>query len=677
MRYTRAMIIAPIGLAAALSLLAADDKPYAALPYEPSLNLESMDTHVDPCTDFYAYSCGGWQKRNPIPADQSSWSVYGKLEMENLQYLWGLLDEASKKGAGRSAVEQKVGDYFASCMDTAALEKKKTAAVDGDLHAIDALKSTSELPALLGKLQRETNEDFVFGFGSDQDWENSERVIGEFSAGGLGLPDRDYYFRSDAKSAELRDKYVTHVDKMLALAGAKGDAKAVLKLETALAQASLTNVEKRDPHNLAHHATLKELQAMAPGFAMSTFLQAAGTPGLDFFNVTEPKFLTAVDAQMKSTDLATWKSYLRFHVLKAREVQLPKAFDDEHFDFYSKTLRGVQEQPPRWKRCVRFVDRDLGEALGQVFVQKSFTQSVKDSTVKMTKLVEDAMEADIKTLPWMSDKTKQQALVKLHAVANKVGYPDHWRDYTKLDVKTGDFAGNVERASTFEFDRQLAKIGKPLDRSEWQMTAPTVNAYYNPQMNDINFPAGVLQPPLFDPKLDDAPSYGNTGSTIGHELTHAFDDEGSQFDDKGNLRNWWTPPDAKAFEERTQCVVDQYGAYPVIDDIKINSKLTLGEDVADLGGTILALAAWHKAEDTAKLAKKDGLTPEQRFFVGFAQWACTNERPEDVRLHALTNPHSPPQYRINGVVANMPEFATAFQCKRGAPLVRAKPCRVW
>ncbi|MBS2028929.1 MAG: M13 family metallopeptidase [Deltaproteobacteria bacterium] len=665
------------------ALAAAEDKPLTALPYEPSLNLESLDRSVDPCVDFYTYSCGGWQKRNPIPPDQSAWSVYGKLEMENLQFLWGVLEQAAQDKAGRNAVDQKIGDYFASCMDTAAIDKLGAAPLKPDLDAIAALKSINDLPALLGKLQRSTSSSgMLFAFGSDQDWENSEKVIGEFGAGGIGLPDRDYYFRTDAKSVEIRQKYQAHVQKMMELLGDKPadaakEAEAILKLETSLASASLTNVEKRSPHNLAHHATLKEAQAMMPSFSLAAYLPAAGAGSVDFFNVTEPKFLAEVEKQLHATSLDTWKAYLRWHLVHHEATALSSAFDDEDWNFYAKTLRGAQVKAPRWKRCVRSVDGNLGEALGQAFVAKAFPPEMKQRTVDMTKLVENAMEDDLKGLSWMSEPTRKAALAKLHTIVNKVGYPEHWRDYTKLAIARGDHAGNVRRAETFEWDRQLAKIGKPLDRGQWDMTPPTVDAYYNPQMNDINFPAGVLQPPLFDNKLDDAPNYGNTGSTVGHELTHGFDDEGRQFDAKGNLKDWWTEADAKAFETRAQCIVDQYGGYVAVDDIHVNSKLTLGEDVADLGGTILAYVAWKAAVHDKKLGSADGFTPDQRFFVGFAQWACSNERPEEVRLHTLTNPHSPPKYRINGVVANMPEFAKAFSCKKGSPMVREKPCRVW
>jgi endothelin-converting enzyme/putative endopeptidase len=422
------------------------------------------------------------------------------------------------------------------------------------------------------------------------------------------------------------------------------------------------------------------MQALTPGFDWHAYLAALGEPKLDNFNVTEPAFFKEFAKQVHSNDLPAIQTYLRWHVMHALAPALSSNFDKENFAFFSKTLRGVQQQPPRWKRCVRLVDNQLGEALGQEFVARAFSPGLKAKSLHMTKQVEEAMKKDIESLDWMSKETKKRAQQKLAAIVNKIGYPDKWRDYSSYDVKPNDFVGNVVRGNVFEVKRHLAKIGKPLDRSEWGMTPPTVNAYFNPQMNDINFPAGVLQPPLFDPKMDDAPNYGNTGGTIGHELTHAFDDEGRQFDAKGNLKDWWTKKDAKEFEERAQCIVDQYAQYTVMDDIKINSKLTLGEDVADLGGLILGWMAWK--EQMASMPQqaqppRDGLTPEQRFFVGYAQWACENDRPENLRVHAMTDPHSPGKFRVNGLLVNMPQFQQAFQCKAGQPMVKEKRCRVW
>jgi endothelin-converting enzyme/putative endopeptidase len=450
-----------------------------------------------------------------------------------------------------------------------------------------------------------------------------------------------------------------------------------MQIETALAKASLTRVEQRDPHNLFHKMDRKQLQALTPNFDWNTYLKTAGIDQVSTFNVTEPKFYQELDHQIQSNSLDDLKTYLRWHVASATAPYLSSKFVQQNFDFYSHTLRGVEQIAPRWKRCVRLTDGRLGEALGQEFVNRAFSQETKQSTLKMTKLIEQAMEDDIKQLTWMGPETKKQALEKLHSVVNKIGYPDKWRDYSSVEIKRDDFVGNVQRATVFESRRQLAKIGKPLDRGEWGMTPPTVNAYYNPQMNDINFPAGVLQPPLYDPKMDDAPNYGNTGGTIGHELTHGFDDQGRQFDAKGNLRDWWTKEDGAQFEKRAQCIVDQYAGYTIVDDIKINSKLTEGEDVADLGGLILAYMAWKADTKGKQLENRDGFTPDQRFFIGYAQWACENERPENLRANAITNEHSPGKYRVNGLVVNIPEFQQAFSCKAGQSMVRENRCRVW
>ena len=670
-----------IALGFASVLLAQTPAPLSRLPYSPSLDTTSMDRSVDPCTDFFHYSCGAWIKKNPIPPDEAHWDVYSKLAYDNELFLWGILDEAAKKTEGRSAVEQKIGDYFHACMDEGAIEKAQAFALQPDLDAIAHLSSVRALAALVASEQLQGTET-LFGFESNQDFEDSERVIAFAAAGGLGLPDRDYYVQDDPKMKEIREKYVVHVGRMFELLGdepkaAAAEAATVMAIETALAKASLTRVELRDPHNLFHKMTLEQVKALAPSFDWDAYLAKGGLSGISIANVTEPAFFKELNRQLQSQDLGNWKTYLRWHLAHSKAPYLSSKFVDENFAFFSKTLRGIDQLQPRWKRCVRYVDRDLGEALGQVFVAKTFGPDVKAKTLDMTRQIEKAMESDIQGLSWMGPETKQQALLKLHTMVNKIGYPDKWRDYSSVQIAPDDFAGDVARAAAFEAHRDLAKIGKPVDRTEWGMPPPTVNAYYNAQMNDINFPAGVLQPPLFDFKLDDAPNYGNTGATIGHELTHGFDDEGRNFDAKGNLRDWWTKKDAAAFEERTACVVDQYAHYTVIDNIKINSKLTLGEDVADLGGTLLAYIAWKNATSGHDLQPIDGFTPDQRFFIGMAQWACGDERPESKRLHAVTDPHSPLEYRINGVVSNMPEFGRAFACKAGLPMVRAKVCRVW
>src|SRR5208282_1202858 len=465
------------------------------------------------------------------------------------------------------------------------------------LRQIAALNSVNDLPGFLAQQHLTLYaSSMFFDFSSNQDYADSSSIIAFASAGGLGLPDRDYYTKTDAKSEETRRKYGEHVQRMLELLGetaeqARMHARTVMEMETALAKASLTRVDQRDPYKLFHKMSPSQLQALTPSFPWNAYLSAQKLGGVPVINVTEPAFFKEFQSLLQSRSLDDWKTYLRWHLVHAKAPYLPAAFATANFDFYSRTLRGVQEMPPRWKRCVRQVDAQLGEALGQVFVQKTFGADTKARALLMTKEVESAMESEIRQLPWMGEATKKRALEKLHAVANKIGYPEKWRDYRSIAIARDDFYGNVERAAIFESQRQLAKIGKPVDRNEWQMTPPTVNAYYDPQMNDINFPAGVLQPPLFDPKSDDAPNYGDTGATIGHELTHGFDDEGRQFDAQGNLKDWWSKKDGQEFEQRAKCVSDQYSAYTVVDDIKINGKLTLGEDVADLGGTFLAYLA--------------------------------------------------------------------------------------
>jgi endothelin-converting enzyme/putative endopeptidase len=662
---------------------AGEDKPVTTLPYTPSLDLASMDKSANPCVDFYQFTCGGWLKNNPIPADQAAWSVYGKLTTDNQRFLWGVLDELSKKTSGRNPNQQKIGDYFAACMNEPAIEKLGAAPLKPLLDAIAAVKTRQDLAVLLANehLANETG-DLFFNFTSAQDYADSSQVIASAEAGGLGLPDRDYYTKEDVKSQEIRQKYLVHVQNMLKLLGdspdvAKNEAQTIMGIETALAKSQLTRVEQRDPHNLFHKMDRKGLQALMPGFDWNTYLKAIGVGNVNVFNVTQPKFYQELNKQLQDNSLDDIKVYLRWHIVSANARYLSSEFDKEDFDFFRHTLRGVEQQPPRWKRCVRLVDGQLGEALGQEFVARTFTSETRQNTQKMTRQVEQAMEDDLKQLNWMGPETRKQALEKLHGVVNKIGYPDRWRDYSSVEVRPDDFLGDVQRSVAFESRRQLNKIGKPLDRGEWGMTPPTVNAEYNAQMNDINFPAGVLQPPLYDPKLDDAPNYGNTGGTIGHELTHGFDDEGRQFDAKGNLRDWWTKEDSEQFEKRAQCVVDQYAQYTVVDDIKINSKLTEGEDVADLGGLILAYIAWKAQTKGQHLEDRDGFTPDQRFFIGYAQWACENNRSENLRVNAITNPHSPGKYRVNGLVINMPEFQQAFGCEAGQPMVRENRCRVW
>jgi endothelin-converting enzyme/putative endopeptidase len=661
----------------------------AALPYSPSLDPTSLDRTIDPCVDLYQFSCGGWQKKNPIPADQTGWSVYAKMYEDNLAFLRGMLEEAEKPDAQRSAVTQKIGDFYGACMDESAVEKRGAAPIKGQLEEIAAMKSLKDLTPVLARLQftyfrYSYTSSMMFSAGSNQDPDDSEQVIADVDQGGLGMPDRDYYLKDDAKSKETREHYLQHVRNIFQLIGekpeaAKRDAETLMRLETAMAKASMSRVDRRNPHNLVHKMKVADLAALAPNFDWASYFQLMKYPEISILNVDSPNFLKEVNRLLSSEPIENWQTYLRFHVADTAAPFLSTPFVQENFAFYREYLRGVKEQQPRWKRCVEYVDQDLGEALGQVYVAKVFSPELKTSTLDMVKRIEDAMGQRIRALDWMSPETKQQALIKLAGIRNKIGYPDKWRDYSSVDIKRDDFAGNVERTHQFETRRDINKIGKPVDHGEWDISAPTVDAYYNPQMNDINFPAGVLQPPVYDPKMDDAPNYGDTGGTIGHELTHGFDDEGSQFDAKGNLKDWWTKKDRAKFDERTKCVDDQYSSYISVEDVHLNGKLTLGENVADLGGEILAYMAWKDATKDKHLQPLDGLTPEQRFFVGFAQWDCSNERPEDLRVRALTDPHASARFRINGVVVNMPDFKEAFSCKDGQPMVKpaGQVCKVW
>jgi putative endopeptidase len=661
---------------------AAPKQPLSSIPYSPSLDLTNLDRSADPCVDFYQFTCGGWMKSNPIPPDQAAWSVYAKLAEENSQFLWGILEQDAKL-KDRTPAQQKIGDYFAACMNTDTINARGLEPLKPELDRINAIGSREQLAAFLREGANRRGLYFL-NVRAEQDPKNAEMMIVGVGAGGLGLPDRDYYTKTDAKSEEIRMRYVAYLSQLLVLAGipraqADEQAAATMKIETALANASLTRVERRNPYNIYHRMKISEIDALAPALGLNAYLQSQKvSPALlDNIDVSQPKFLQALQDQLADEPLDNLKAYLRAHALNAASTSLSSNFEDAQFDFFGKFLRGVPQMQPRWQRCEHQVDDYLGEALGQEFVARTFSPETKQKVLAMTEQTEQAMQEEIEHLDWMSEPTKKQALIKLHAVRNKIGYPDKWRDYSTLTISPDDYFGNVERSRVFEYNRDWAKVGKPVDRNEWDMTPPTVNADYSPEMNDINFPAGVLQPPLYDPKEDDAPNYGNTGGTIGHELTHGFDDEGRQFDAQGNLKDWWTPADAKAFEERINCQREQYAGYTIVDDIHINSKLTSGEDVADLGGTLLAYIAWKKETAGQNLSSKDGFTPDQRFFIGYAQWACENQRPENLRVHALTDPHSPGWARVNGIVTNMPEFAAAFGCKAGQPMVKEKACKVW
>jgi putative endopeptidase len=647
-----------------------------------NLVVTSMDKSADPCVDFYQFACGGWIKNNPIPADQSIWSRFGELAERNREELRGILESAAK-APNRDANEQKIGDYYSTCMDEPAIEKKGATVLKPEFDHINALRDKSALPALMAYLHGQ-GINGLFDFGSGADFKNAKQVIGQADQGGLSLPDRDYYLKDDPKSVELRKQYLQHVANMFKLLGdapdkAAAEATAVLNVETALAKGSGDRVERREPERVYHKMPVTEWQSLTPSFSFTRYLTSVGAPALDSLNVAEPNFFKALDAELKSASVDDLKTYLRWHLVHSQAESLPKAFQDENFNFYGKTLRGTKELQPRWKRCVAAVDSDLGEALGRVFVEKYYPPEAKARTLKMVNQLEAALHQDISELPWMSEVTKKQALVKLAAIQNKIGYPAKWRDYTALKVERGDALGNSLRANAFEVHRQLAKIGKPLDKQEWQMTPPTVNAYYDPTENNINFPAGILQPPFYDFKADDALNFGGMGAVIGHELTHGFDDQGALFDAEGNLHDWWTPEDQKAFKERTQCIVNEYDQFVAVDDVHVRGKLTLGENTADNGGLRIAHMALMKSlADAAKQPDKiDGFTPDQRLFIGWGQIWCENETDQTARLLALNNEHSPGKYRANGVVQNMPEFQKAWGCKAGQPMVRANACHVW
>ncbi|HEX3353934.1 MAG TPA: M13 family metallopeptidase [Terriglobales bacterium] len=643
------------------------------------LDPDFMDTSVDPCTDFFTYSCGGWIKKNPIPPDRSSWGLSSKLADDNREQLREILEQAAAPAPDKDPVRQKIGDYYTACMDEKTIEAAGTTPLKPALEQISEMHSKGDIARIAAGV---ANQNVLFDFQSDQDFKDSSQVIAEVDQDGLGLPDRDYYVKTDPKSVELRQAYVAHVQKMLELLGdspsvAANEAQSVMRIETALANGSLTQVERRDPKLLYHKMTREELEAISPSFSWKKYFSETGQPDLRSLNVTAPGFFKAMDGLLQKEDLDSWKAYWRWHLVHTNAPYLSAAFVNANFDFFGKTLSGTEELRPRWKRCVSYADNDLGEALGQAYVRRAFPPEAKARAQEMVKQIEQAMQRDIEGLDWMSPETKQKALEKLHAVANKIGYPDKWRDYSTLTIARDDEMGNVLRARAFEFHRQLAKIGKPVDRGEWGMSPPTVNAYYNPQINDINFPAGILQPPFFDPNADDAPNYGDMGATIGHELTHGFDDEGRQFDSQGNLRDWWTAEDGKQFEQRVSCVSDQYSQYVAVDDIKLNGQLTLGENVADLGGLMLAYMAWQNQTRGKNLDPIDGFTPEQRFFIGYGQSWCSETRDETKRMYATIDPHSPDEYRANGVVSNTPEFRQAFHCKEGSAMVRQNRCRVW
>ena len=662
--------------------------------FDPNL----VDKTLNPCDDFYKYACNKWIAANPIPADQVYWSTGGGLEMWNDNVLRETLQAASKNDSTRSAVQQKIGDYWAACMDESGIEAAGMKPLQPELDRIAGLKSKKEITLEIAHLHHafpgawegsdnQTNAPF-FGFSGGQDYDDASKVVAQIDQGGLSLPNRDYYISTDEKSVETLKKYRVHVQKMLVLAGepeaqASDDAGTVLELETAMAKAQMDNVTRRDPKNINNKMSLAQIRELTPSIQWDVYLRAVNAPVSEHYIVSSPNFFRAEEKLLAEHPLDDWKIYMRWQAVHQAAPYLTKAMADENFDFFFRTLAGQEEQLPRWRRCTHSADRDLGEALGQAYVDRAFPPESKARTLEMVHAIESAMHNDVEGVSWMTPATKEQAIVKLKGIEDKIGYPSHWRDYSSVKITRDNYLGNVGQASSFEFERWVAKIGKPVDRSEWTMTPPTINAYYDPQLNTINFPAGILQPPFFEKTMDDSVNYGAIGMVIGHELTHGFDDQGRKFDAHGNLRDWWTAEDAKQYDERGKCISDEY-TQEVPDagaGVKQNGLLTQGEDTADNGGIHLALFALEA--DLKKQGKSlddkgpDGWTYLQRFFLANAYSWCSSVRPEVARLIVTTNPHSLPIFRIDNVVSNMSEFSQAFGCKAGQKMVRANACRVW
>ena len=638
----------------------------------------AMDLTAKPCVDFYQYACGGWLKANPIPADQSRWSRFNELSERNNEILRDVLEAAA--ASPKDNASQRVGVLYSACMDEGAVETAGLKPLAQEFEAIKGLASAQDLAPLLGRLHR-AGVNAGFGYGSDQDYKDSTSVIAYLAQAGLGLPDRDYYLKDDAKSVELRRGYEWHAARSFGLAGstpitAANEAAAVIKVETALAAISMDLVARRDPMNTYHKMTRAELAKLAPDFAWERYFDAAGGPSWNFVNASAPGFIKGFGTFLKEVPLNDLKAYLRWRVLSAAEPWLGRAFVDENFDFYGRKLTGAKELKARWKRCVELVDNSLGEDLGRGYVEKAYPPETKKRMDALVVAVEGALKDDIAGLDWMTFATKAKALAKLAAIGNKVGYPETWRDYSAVKIDRKDLVGSIRSTNEFEHLRQLSKIGRPVDRKEWLMTPPTVNAYYNPQMNDINFPAGILQPPFFDPATADAVNLGAIGAVIGHELTHGFDDQGRKFDQYGNMEDWWTAADAKAFEGRAQCFVDQYGSYEVLPGVKLNGKLTLGENTADNGGLLVAGMAVDRLPGAAD-ERLNGFTPRQLLFLGFSQIWCQNQTEQIARMLAQVNPHSAYRWRVIGPLSNSAAFAKAFSCKPGDAMAPAKSCRVW
>lgn len=652
-------------------------------PDSLGFDVSHLDKTCKPCDDFFQYVNGNWIKNNPIPPEYASWGSGSMLHDNNQKQLRTLLDEAAaNNSAAGGSSERKVGDFYASCMNTAAINAQGAKPLDAEFARIDSFTNKSEIAPLIAHLHSQTVGS-LFAFASTQDLKDSSKVIAEADQGGIGLPDRDYYTRTDEDSKKLREKYVAHMTKMLTLLGdsqekAAAEAKTVLEIETALANASFTNVQLRQPETQYHILGLAQLAELTPHFSWPQYFRQSGHPELKEINVGQPDFFKEMDRQIATRSAEEWQAYLRYHLIARTASTLSDPFVEENFDFNARTLAGSKEQQPRWKRCAGATDTYLGEALGQLYVAKYFPPEAKAQVLELVGNLRAALSEDIPTLSWMSPETKKAALEKLRAFNVKMGYPEKWRDYSALKIDRGSYAENMLRASQFEEARDLNKIGKPVDRAEWGITPPTVDAYNNAQLNEIVFPAGILQLPFFDPKRDAALNYGAMGAIIGHEITHGFDDQGAKFDLHGNMQNWWSDKDLQEFQSRGNCIAKQFDGYVVEGDLHMNGKLVEGESIADLGGLTISYVAYQKFLQTHPAGKDtNGFTPEQRFFIGYADAWKNHMRPEMAKLQANTNPHPLPKFRANGPLSNMAEFAKAFGCKRGEAMVRAEACKIW
>jgi putative endopeptidase len=665
----------PIALVFAMACTAS-----AAAGASPKLDTAGFDNSVAACTDFYQHANAGWIRDNPIPAEYSSWGVFNELAERHILVLREVLehDAAAQHPAGSNG--RKLGDFYASAMDEAAIEKAGLKPLKPDLRRIAKVRNLRQLTALLTELEADGRGP-LFGLGVQPDLKNTDINIAYATQGGLGLPERDYYLRDDAASKKLRGQYLAHVERMLVLAGssprrAGNDAAAILDLETRLAKASMTRVELRDPNNSYHLVSVAEANALTPHFDWSRMFGAIGHPGLEKFSQAQPDFFAEMDRALADTPIATWQVYLRWHLLRQSAPYLSRAFVDEDFAFNGATLNGAKELRPRWKRVIDQVNAALGEALGEQFVARAFPPQAKAQALVLVQNLQAALKTRIQQLDWMGDATQRQALAKFETFTPKIGYPDRWRDYSALGIRRGDYVGNVRAALTFETRRRYARIGKPVDRSEWNMLPQTVNAYYSATSNEIVFPAAILQPPFFDPEADAALNYGAIGAVIGHELMHGYDDKGSQFDARGNLEMWWTDADRSNFNARTDKLVAQFDSFVAIDDLHVNGKLTLGENIADLGGLLVAFDAFQAATSNQRLAPIDGLTPNQRFFHAWARAWRRQHTDENLKLRVNTDAHAPARFRVLGPFSNLAIFHDAFGCKPGDAMVRPLEARV-